>query len=43
MSFDETSYIIGYETGKNSGSVTIDGTLNCTDDGQGNITITEGE
>lgn len=40
---DIVSYILGYESGKNNGStaVEITGSINCADDGQGNITITE--
>lgn len=43
MSFDATSYIIGYESGKEAGAsdVIITGAVTCTDDGSGNITITE--
>lgn len=40
---DIISYIIGYTSGQTEGAgeVTIDGNLTCTDDGEGNITITE--
>lgn len=40
---DIISYIIGYTSGQAEGAseVTIDGNLTCTDDGEGNITITE--
>ena len=39
MSFDATSYIIGHDAGKKV--VEITGSIDCTDDGNGNITITE--
>lgn len=43
MSFDAVSYIMGHEKGLEEGSreVVIDGAINCADDGNGNITITE--
>lgn len=37
---DIISYILGNESGKTV--VEITGEINCADDGQGNITITEG-
>ena len=42
--FDATSYIIGYEYGKEAGTsnVVIEGEVTCTDDGNANITITAG-
>ena len=41
MSFDAVSYIIGHDAGKNI--VEITGAIECADDGEGNITITEEE
>lgn len=43
--FDIVSYLIGLVKGKKEGSknVVIEGAINCTDDGNGNITITEVE
>lgn len=43
--FDIVSYLIGLVKGKKEGSknVVIEGAINCTDDGYGNITITEVE
>lgn len=47
MNFDTVSYIIGYKGGYNKGEVegasmvVIEGGVTCTDDGNGNITITE--
>lgn len=41
MSFDTVSYILGQTAGKSS--VEIDGEIVCTDDGEGNVTITQGE
>lgn len=41
MSFDITSYVLGHEAGQ--GNVIITGAIDCTDDGDGNITITEEE
>lgn len=43
MNFDEVSYIIGYQKGKKAGTenIVIEGGVTCTDDGNGNITITE--
>lgn len=40
---DILSYIIGYTSGEaaNSGVVDIEGGVTCTDDGEGNVTITE--
>jgi hypothetical protein len=43
MSFDAVSYIIGYESGKDVQIVEVTGDITCTDDGEANITITEGE
>lgn len=44
MPFDATSYIIGYESGKEAGKsdVVIEDGITCTDDGNANITITAG-
>lgn len=41
--FDDTSYIMGYTSGKTAGKsdVVIESGITCTDDGNGNITITE--
>ena len=41
--FDEVSYIMGFTKGKSDGQsdVVITGAINCADDGNGNITITE--
>lgn len=39
--FDLTSYIMGEEAEKSKGIVVIEGTLVATDDGEGNITLTE--
>lgn len=39
MSFDMASYEMGKTDGK--GEVVIEGGVTCTDDGNGNITITE--
>ena len=39
---DIASYILGYIRGKRTGNIVISGSINCTDDGSGNITITEG-
>lgn len=39
MSFDAVSYIMGKEDGEKN--VEITGAINCADDGEGNITITE--
>lgn len=36
---DITSYILGTEDGKKN--IEIEGGINCTDDGHGNIVITE--
>lgn len=43
MSFDIVSYILGHIKGMTDGAseVTITGNINCADDGNGNITITE--
>lgn len=43
MSFDVASYIMGHEKGKTDGQsdVVVTGSINCADDGNGNITITE--
>jgi len=41
MSLDAVSYILGQAAGK--GRVVIDGAIVCTDDGEGNVTITQGE
>jgi len=41
MSFDLASYIMGQTAGKES--VELDGEIVCTDDGEGNVTITQGE
>lgn len=45
MSFDMASYIIGekkgYEKGTESGVIVLEGQLIATDDGNGNITLTE--
>ncbi len=41
MSFDAVSYILGQAAGKDK--VVIDGAIVCTDDGEGNVTITQGE
>ena len=45
MKFNFISYILGFIKGKSEGSknVVIEGAINCTDDGNGNITITEVE
>ena len=43
MSFDAVSYIIGYESGKDVQIVEVTGDITCTDYGEANITITEGE
>ena len=43
MSFDAVSYIIGYESGQDVQIVEVTGDITCTDDGEANITITEGE
>lgn len=40
--FDIISYILGLEKGRGEGNVVIEGSVTCTDDGNGNITITEG-
>ena len=37
---DLISYIIGLVTGQKLGTIDITGNISCTDDGQGNITIT---
>lgn len=42
MSFDAVSYIMGYESGKDVQIVEMTD-VTCTDDGEGNITITEDE
>lgn len=39
MSFDVVSYLLGKTAG--SSSVVIESGITCTDDGDGNITITE--
>lgn len=39
MSFDPVSYAMGSASGKDK--VEISGSVTCTDDGEGNITITE--
>lgn len=41
--FDIISYLMGLIKGKSEGAkeVVITGAVNCTDDGDGNITITE--
>lgn len=41
--FDSESYIMGYTSGKTAGKsdVVIESGFTCTDDGNGNITITE--
>lgn len=41
MSFDAVSYIMGQTAGRDK--VVISGEIVCTDDGEGNITITQGE
>lgn len=47
MSFDTTSYIMGYKGGYKKGeadgasAVVIESGITCADDGNGNITITE--
>lgn len=43
MSFDISSYIMGKEDGidEGQGTVVIESGITCTDDGNGNITITE--
>ena len=38
---DFFSYIFGLIVGKRSGNIILSGSINCTDDGNGNITITE--
>lgn len=41
---DIVSYILGHTKGKADGAsdVVIEGSITCTDDGNGNITVTEG-
>ena len=41
MSFDMASYIMGEEAEKQKGTIIIEGNLIATDDGEGNITLTE--
>lgn len=43
MDFDAVSYIMGHKKGEEDGAsvVTITGSLIATDDGDGNITLTE--
>lgn len=41
MSFDLTSYILGISKGGGDKTVIIEGDINCTDDGNGNVTIEE--
>lgn len=41
MSIDAVSYILGQAAGKDK--VVISGEIVCTDDGEGNVTITQGE
>ena len=42
---DMTSYLIGYYAGDETGKreVVISGAITCTDDGDGNVTITQEE
>ncbi len=43
MSFDMASYIMGHTDGEKSGAgeVIIESGITCTDDGEGNVTISE--
>ena len=41
MSFDMASCIMGEEAEKKKGAIVIEGNLIATDDGEGNITLTE--
>lgn len=42
--FDTTAYILGFTKGESEGEryVNIEGDISCVDDGDGNITISEG-